>query len=116
MIYPEMRHIHSPTLEPPALPPDPDDCAVEFHALIGPRGAAGAEEFAFRVVTPRYLLRMGPTWGRGYLIVERFEWEGVVRALAELLVQSARPTWEEIVMDLNRELRWQPSDRQTPGA
>ena len=115
MIFPELRQIVSPSLEPPALPADPQDCAVEFHALIGPRGAAGGEAFAFSVVTPIHLLRLGPTWGRGCLVVERFEWEPVVRAIAELLVKCARPTWEEVVADLDRELRWQPGVPPVPG-
>jgi len=114
MVLPELRQILSPTLEPPALPADPRDCAVDFHALIGPRGGAGAEAFAFTVATPAHLLRLGPTWGRGYLVVESFDWEPVVRAIAELLVKCARPSWEEVVADLNRELRWQPGDRQAP--
>ena len=109
MIFPELRNIVSPDLEPPALPPDPADCAIPFHALIGPRGSEQAEAFVFLVVTPTSLRRLAePAWGRGYLIVETFEWAPVIKAIAQLLVQCARPTWEEVLRELDRELRWQP--------
>ena len=108
MVYPELRDILSPDLAPPALPEDPLDCAVPFHALIGPRGGEGTEAFAFTAVTPAYLGHsVGPTWGRGYLILQVFSWQTVTHALALLLAHSARPTWEEVAGELNKELRWE---------
>jgi hypothetical protein len=64
------------------------------------------EPFSFTVVTPRYLQRQpGPTWGHGYLILEVFDWHVVVRAVASLLAQAARPTWSEGVAALGQVLR-----------
>jgi hypothetical protein len=112
VIQPELRHIASPDLEPPTLPPDPADCAVQFQALIGPRGGDGAEPFSFTVVTAAHLARtLGHTWGRGYLIVDTFDWNIVVRAVAQLLAQCARETWAEIAVELDKELVRDP-DRQ----
>jgi hypothetical protein len=111
MVSPELRHIVSPDLEPPALPAVPADCAVHFQAVIGPRGGEGAEAFAFIVATPAYLQRMpGPTWGRGHLIVPEFDWTVVVQAIAQLLARCARPTWDEVAAQLDRELHRQHED------
>jgi Immunity protein 8 len=108
VVYPELRHLLSPDLAPPTLPKDPADCAVPFQALIGPRGQEGSEAFAFTAVTPAYLQRsVGPTWGRGYLVLDVFSWEIVTHALALLLAHCARPTWEEVTGQLSRELHWE---------
>ncbi|HEU4699423.1 MAG TPA: Imm8 family immunity protein [Gemmatimonadales bacterium] len=110
MIHPELRDIWSPDLAPPELPPDPVVCAVRFDARIAPRedAAAPAETYGFLVVTPAQLRALdGPTWGRGLLIVERFEWAVVIQAVAELLARCARPTWAEVRAELQRELHRQ---------
>jgi hypothetical protein len=107
MVYPELRSIHSPTLEPPALPDDPIECEVVFEASIGPKDGEGEELFAFSVVTPAFLARSAAArWGRGSLIVPTFEWGAVVHAVAELLARCARETWGEVAAELDRELVW----------
>jgi hypothetical protein len=117
MTYPEMRAIGSPSLTPPALPPDPTDCAVEFEAVIGPAGGEGEETFRFTVVTPRYLAHFtGAAWGRGKMIVDEFEWNTVVEAIATLLARCARPTWPEIVAELDKELLWDFGASREPQA
>lgn len=107
MIFPELRDIQSPDLVPPGLPADPTDCAVRFQALIGPRGDGPAEAFSFLVVTPGHVRRTGALWGRGHLFVESFDWRTVVEAIALLMAQCARPTWEEVAAELDKQLRWQ---------
>lgn len=105
MIFPELRSIHSPDLEPPQLPPNPADCEVAFEAIIGPKGSPGEEAFRFLVVTPASFRRVpGATWGRGRLVVEAFDWQVVVTAVAELLFRCARPTWAEALAELTHEL------------
>lgn len=112
MVFPELRDILCPDLVPPALPADPTDCAVSFQALIGPRGAEGSDAFSFTVVTPSRLLHSADArWGRGYLIVGRFDWDVVVEAVARLLAYCGRPTWEEVVQQLNHELQWALDNR-----
>lgn len=116
MIYPELRHIVS-DLVPPALPADPTDCAVRFQAWIGPLGGAGEEAFAFTVATPAYLVReLGPCWGRGYLLIEAFEWSVMGQALARLLAHCARPSWDEVTAELNKELHWEFDSYREPEA
>lgn len=111
MIQPELRGIDSGDLEPPELPPDPADCAVRFTTLIGAKDGEEAEVFVFTVTTPAYLGRtLGHTWGRGYLILDVFDWQIIVRAVAQLLAQCSAPTWREVVAELDRELvRKEPS-------
>ena len=107
MIFPELRDIQSPDLVPPELPADPSDCAVRFRALIGPRGEGPSETFSFLVVTPGYLRRAGPLWGRGHLFLDSFDWRTVVEAIALLMAQCARPTWDEVATELDKQLRWE---------
>ncbi|MCI0627439.1 MAG: immunity 8 family protein [Acidobacteria bacterium] len=108
MIYPEIRHIHSPDLDPPNMPEDPSDCEISFQAFVGPKDGDGEEAFNFTVVTSARLVReSGARWGRGKLIVPAFEWPAVVQALAQLLANCARPTWAEVAEELNKELIWE---------
>lgn len=105
MICPEVRRIHSPDLEPPQLPGDPSDCEVFFRLFIGTKDSEREEAFSFTVVTPTRLSRGTEVqWGRGKLIVPVFEWSIVAQAIAKLLAQSARPTWGEVLAELNKEL------------
>lgn len=109
MVRPELKHIESPDLEPPALPEDPYDCEVLFQALVGPAGEDGGEIFVFSVMTPVRLSRIpDPMWGRGRLIVLQFDWSAVVKAVAELLVECAAPTWAASIAQLDRSLMWLP--------
>jgi len=108
MIYPEIRQIHSPDLEPPNLPQDPSDCEILFRMLIGPKDGEGEETFNFTVVTAaRFAKGSEARWGRGKLIVAAFDWSAVAEAVAKLLAQCARPTWGEVVAELNKELLWE---------
>jgi hypothetical protein len=112
MIQPEILDIQSVHLAPPSLPEDPNDCEIAFTASVGPRDGDGNETFHFLVVTPAWLSRSSsPRWGRGTLILPSFEWQTLVRALAELLARAARPTWEQVVAELSKDLVWD-FDRQ----
>ena len=109
MAIPVLHDLSSPDLERDALPPDPESCAVYINAEIGPREKGGADNFSFSVVTPDQILASdgGPLWGRGYLIVSRFSWETVERALSKLLLHADRDTWAESARELAKELHWE---------
>ena len=78
-----------------------------FNAGIGP-ARGGADDFSFSVVTPdRILDGGGARWGRGYLVVDRFSWEAVERALSKLLLHADRDTWAESARELAKELHWE---------
>ena len=110
MVIPIVKRVTSPDVARGDLPPDPEDCAVLCEAEIGPRQTHGADLFHFTVVTPRFLLRdieAGARWGRGYLLVDRFSWSAVDRALEKLLLHAHRPTWLEAAGELSKELHWE---------
>jgi len=108
MIYPEIRHINSPDLDPPNLPPDPANCEIRFNAFIGPKDGEGQETFRFTAVTAgRFAVAPEAQWGRGKLLLATFDWSSVVHAVAKLLADAARPTWGEVVAELNKELLWE---------
>lgn len=108
MIYPELREIRSLDLLPPELPADPRVCAVRFEVVVGPKGADGVEAFSFTAVTAGFLSEHEVAlWGRGYLILAEFQWTIVQHALARLLADCARPTWDEAATELAKQLRWQ---------
>src|SRR5690349_3002021 len=78
LVHPEIRNIHSPDLEPPALPPDPFDCEVSFVVRVGARGGEAEASFTFSVITPVRLAKSTEgIWGRGRLIMPAFEWAEV---------------------------------------
>jgi hypothetical protein len=114
MILPEIRHIQSAELEPPNLPADPADCEIGFQALIGPKDGEGQEVFRFTVLTAARISSFAEgQWGRGKLILPAFDWTTVVRAVAKLLAESARPTWGEVVAALDKELVWEAGESRT---
>jgi hypothetical protein len=105
MIYPEIRRIHSPDLEPPNLPEDPSDCEISFQVSVGPKDGEGEETFYFTVVTPLSLARNSEAeWGRGKLLVPMFDWAAVAQAIAKLFARCACPTWSEVKIELSKEL------------
>lgn len=105
MIYPEIRRIHSPDLEPPKLPEDPTDCEVAFQVAVGPKEGEEEAVFAFSVITPiRLAQAVEPLWGRGKLVVLKFDWPVVAQAIAQLFAQCGRPTWPEVTAELNKAL------------
>ena len=108
MVVPKLKLLWSPELAEGAIPPDPLDCSVLLHAEIGPADTEGADSFAFAAVTPASLQReSAPVWGRGYLFLPEFSWPAVEQALEKLLMHAARPTWDQVATELNKELRWE---------
>ena len=91
-----------------ALPSDPSNCCVAMRAAIGPVGGRGGDNFAFEVVTPRYLADHGEArWGRGFLVVDEFSWPVVDRMVRRLLAHASAATWREVAEKLNHELLWE---------
>ena len=79
-----------------------------LNASIGPKGSPGAENFAFTVVTPRYLLEHGGSrWGRGLLVVDEFSWSTVERMIQRLISHASAASWAEVAQKLNMELLWE---------
>jgi hypothetical protein len=63
------------------------------------------EIFSFTVVTPvRLAQAVEPRWGRGNLVVLKFDWQLVAHAIAQLFAKCGRETWSEVRAELNKEL------------
>jgi len=108
VVLPKIHSLHSLDISAPELPPDPQNCWITLDAEIGPSHSPGADRFSFDVVTPLALAAANEIrWGSGLLILPEFSWEEVTRALARLLAQCSRPTWDEVVTALSAELRWE---------
>ena len=106
-MVPELKAVHSPELEYGKLPQRPLECEVRMEAAIGAVGVEAADRFRFTVITHRALLKQEQhLWGRGYLVVSRFSWPEIERALDELLSAVSGPTWAHIAVRLNRQLIW----------
>lgn len=114
MITAHLVSLDSADLVRGELPLDPENCCVVLNAAIGPKGSPGAENFAFTVVTPRFLAEHGETrWGRGLLVVATFSWATVERMVERLLAHASAATWHEVAAKLNLELLWE-FDNYTP--
>ncbi len=73
MVTAHLVSLDSSDLPRGALPVDPENYCVVLNASIGSKGGAGADNFAFSVVTPRYLADHRETrWGRGLLLVDAY--------------------------------------------
>jgi len=108
MIRPILKHLHSPDLNEPALPPDPGNCTVFIQAMIGPDDEIGEESFGLEVVTATYLREHDrPQSGRGVLVLDSFDWRAVRSFIEERLSKAARESWSEIGEELNKELHWE---------
>src|SRR5688572_32151486 len=57
MIWPEIRRISSPDLEPPNLPKNPADCEILFQLFVGPKDDEGEEAVSFTVMTAARLAK-----------------------------------------------------------
>ena len=90
---------------------DVENCAVGVIADIGIQGQEGGDQFQFTVVTPQHLAKHdGISWGRGYLIVPRFEWPAVEQALEKLLMHCQGEDWKSVANLIGRELYWEFED------
>ena len=102
-----------------SVPPDPEDGCVGMEADIGPVGEEGAKTFSFQVCTPKGLAGRvdgdgagRPYWGRGTLIVPRFDWDLVEAALMQYVRSVSGADWSEVATKLNRFMYWEFEDYQ----
>jgi Immunity protein 8 len=88
-----------------------------MQADIGPVGEEGAETFDFTVCTPSGLADRlendeRPFWGRGLLIVRRFDWDQVEAALNQYVRSLSGEEWHNVATKLNRVMCWEFEDYQ----
>ncbi len=110
-MIPELKGLMSPDLIDDQRPPMPSNCRVLVEAEIGPSESDGSEIFSFEVCTPSALeADSRPTWLKGVLLVESFDWHSVEQAILQYLMQCSGDSWDEIARKLSRQLNWEFED------
>ena len=95
----------------------PDDSAVYALAVgasIGPANGAGAETFYFSVCSPRWIEENPPPKGfefmHGYLVLTRWDYAVVERAIGDLCLHTEGADWQEVATKLSRYGSWEFAD------
>jgi hypothetical protein len=127
MIRPELRGVDSPDVPNMDLehyaPEDPEYVGIQVTARVGAQGEPGEELFSFAVCTPRWLEteslpQRGYLFGRAYLILPKYDYSTLVRAIQELLDetvndlwdQTGAADWETFANRLGRYIHWEFQD------
>lgn len=99
-------------------PPDPEAFALSVCATVGPAGGEGGDLFYFDVVTAAWLAENPPPKGFEYLrhlLVTRWNYELVRRAISDLCLHTDGADWNEIATKLSRHAHWEFEDyREAP--
>jgi hypothetical protein len=120
MIQAELRHLNSLTVPDVELehfePADPSDVCIGVTAYIGPRGKQGEDLFSFDVCTTRALERLaaeaepGFIFGRHYIILNRYSYAAVRRAIETLCLEAQGADWEAVATWSARYGAWELED------
>jgi hypothetical protein len=112
-----VRYLHSPDVDlDHFVPDDPEDVGVLIQVLAGPVDGPGEESFDIMVCTPNWLKSWvrshGPTIGRHYLIVERFEFLRIREYIISVIEAAEGATWQELGLRIGRIGKWEFEDYQ----
>jgi hypothetical protein len=95
-------------------PNDPSCFGLAVAAHVGPAGEAGDELFYFTVCTAAWLQRNPPLkdfeFLKGYLLVSRWHYELVERAITDLCRHTEGVDWTEVAEKLARYGNWEFED------
>ena len=95
-------------------PVDPECFVLAVAAHVGPLGGEGDELFYFTVCTPRWLLENEPEKGflfpRHYLVVNRWDYRVVLRAIRDICLHAEADTWPEVASKVGRYGHWEFED------
>lgn len=95
-------------------PSDPDSFVLAVAAHVGPVGEEGDELFYFTICTPRWLLEhpaeKGFLFPRHYLLVNRWEYPVVLRAIRDVCHHAEGKTWDEVAKKVARYGHWEFED------
>jgi hypothetical protein len=99
-------------------PPEPDDVQIYVDAGIGADDRAGTDVFHFRIVTPAAVRRLlqsgGALWLDKCLVVERYDYGVIYRAISDLCEQASGESWEAVATQIGRYAQWEFADYDGP--
>src|SRR5438874_13610459 len=90
-------------------PSDPERFSIAIAATVGPAGGEGGDLFYFNVVTAAWLADHPPSKGFEFLrdlLVTRWDYETVSRAISDLCSHTEGGAWSEIATKLSRNAHW----------
>jgi hypothetical protein len=95
-------------------PDDGENFAIVITAFAGPAGGGGEEMFFFTVCTAAWLRDHPPPKGfeflRGTILLTRWDYNTVERALSDLCLRTQGEDWPAIALRLSRYGRWEHED------
>lgn len=112
-VIPELRRLHSPDLWDlrTSTPGDPTNFCVLVQAMIGPKDELGEESFDFSVCTPTWiqeaLSRESFVFGKYYLIVERYSYDVIWKAIMSICQGVSGSNWNEVAERLSVYGQWE---------
>lgn len=118
LVQASLRRLHSPDALDLRLfqPSDPLNFGILIQAMIGPSDAEGEDSFDFILCTPQ---RIGADmeaghfrWGRATLIVSRYEYDPLERAVLAVCEEARGADWSSVAEKLNRFMIWEFEDYQ----
>jgi hypothetical protein len=107
-----LRQLHSPDADDLASwqPPGTEKWEVLVQALLGPEEGAGEESFDFTVCSMSALAARAeerPTWTQSNLVMARWDYRDVERAVTELCERCEGRDWQEVAVQLARYMHWE---------
>ena len=114
-----LRYLHSPDLSDleHAAPPDPENFCILLQAMIGPEDGKGEESFDFLLCTPKWLMddlgAKAHLWGRHYLLVPRYDFASILKAVTTLCSDVEAPDWKSTAAIISRYGKWEFEDLES---
>jgi hypothetical protein len=95
-------------------PEEPECFGLLVQAMIGPENLVGEESFDFVVCSPQWLATHMPAdgylFGRHYLLLARYDYATMRRAIQKVCDQAQGPTWDVVGALISRYGRWEFED------
>jgi hypothetical protein len=111
MITPTIKAISSPDVYSiNDYQPTSEEFSIFLQVVIGD-DRPGGDVFGLTVLSPSFVAKQaqegGDFFGRGYLIMSKFDHNRVRTIIADLCKKSAAETWDEVAEKLNRVMSWE---------
>lgn len=110
-----VRRFHSPDADLASFTPsDPEQVGMLVQMMVGPEDGPGEESFDVVVCTPGWLHHWigehGPTMGRHYLIIERWDWSSTREYLTRQVELETADSWPALASKVGRIGKWEFED------